>query len=256
MSGDPVFCNILNNKRAEKNAFLIPDYAMSFSGKGDYNIKYGLLNEFTFQDKSHVLWGNEEEKEQNLEGFHWNLILDLEKTRTELIEKVLFYYIPYAKLIAYKNVLSGYDDREYVLKYFLFDIKEFDNIPNERKNAINFLLLVPKYKERFKKMIYELYENDSFHCLHNTLKILAEKNYIPMLKECFINNNTLGMRTNMIIEQDFIAMDKLLHLCDENINDVIKNDELKTQLLINKHSFDYIEHISFIQSQYLLEKTL
>lgn len=259
LNSDPLLSNILNNKRTRNNPFLIPDYAFYFKPRKEIKIEgieYGFLPVLKFRNHQEVLWGNDEEKNKNIEGFHWNLIFDLETTQAELIDKALCCYIPYSKLKAYKKLLADCDDREYALKYFLFDIKEFDNIPIVRKKAIEFLLLVPEYKEKFKKLIYELYEFNSFSGLNKKLETFVKEKFVPLLEDCFINNNTLGMRTKMIIEQDFITMEKLLCLCDRNINDVIKNDELKTQFLINKYSYDYIENLSFIQSQYCLEKTL
>lgn len=134
LSDSNVVSNIVNNKRYKKNPYLLtPTYA------------FEIVKNLRFTDSYTLIWGNKIERESYFGMLFFEGMNYLLKKETELIEKSLSYYVPYAYDLAIREWKNKYGDGISLL---------FPNLKIDKDNENSLLamqLLYNHYKEEFFK---------------------------------------------------------------------------------------------------------
>lgn len=132
LSHSNVVSNIVNNKRYKKNPYLLtPTYA------------FEIVKNLRFTDSYTLIWGNKIERESYFGMLFFEGMNYLLKKETELIEKSLSYYVPYAYDLAIREWKNKYGDGISLL---------FPNLKIDKDNENSLLamqLLYNHYKEEF-----------------------------------------------------------------------------------------------------------
>ena len=132
LSDSNVVSNIVNNKRYKKNPYLLtPTYA------------FEIVKNLRFTDSYTLIWGNKIERESYFGMLFFEGMNYLLKKETELIEKSLSYYVPYAYDLAIREWKNKYGDGISLL---------FPNLKIDKDNENSLLamqLLYNHYKEEF-----------------------------------------------------------------------------------------------------------
>ena len=132
LSDSNVVSNIVNNKRYKKNPYLLtPTYA------------FEIVKNLRFTDSYTLIWGNKIERESYFGMLFFEGMNYLLKKETELIEKSLSYYVPYAYDSAIREWKNKYGDGISLL---------FPNLKIDKDNENSLLamqLLYNHYKEEF-----------------------------------------------------------------------------------------------------------
>lgn len=132
LSDSNVVSNIVNNKRYKKNPYLLtPTYA------------FEIVKNLRFTDSYTLIWGNKIERESYFGMLFFEGMNYLLKKETELIEKSLSYYVPYAYDLAIREWKNKYGDGISLL---------FPNLKIDTDNENSLLamqLLYNHYKEEF-----------------------------------------------------------------------------------------------------------
>ena len=132
LSDSNVVSNIVNNKRYKKNPYLLtPTYASE------------IVKNLRFTDSYTLIWGNKIERESYFGMLFFEGMNYLLKKETELIEKSLSYYVPYAYDLAIREWKNKYGDGISLL---------FPNLKIDKDNENSLLamqLLYNHYKEEF-----------------------------------------------------------------------------------------------------------
>ena len=132
LSDSNVVSNIVNNKRYKKNPYLLtPTYA------------FEIVKNLRFTDSYTLIWGNKIERESYFGMLFFEGMNYLLKKETELIEKSLSYYVPYAYDLAIREWKIKYGDGISLL---------FPNLKIDKDNENSLLamqLLYNHYKEEF-----------------------------------------------------------------------------------------------------------
>ena len=132
LSDSNVVSNIVNNKRYKKNPYLLtPTYA------------FEIVKNLRFTDSYTLIWGNKIERESYFGMLFFAGMNYLLKKETELIEKSLSYYVPYAYDLAIREWKNKYGDGISLL---------FPNLKIDKDNENSLLamqLLYNHYKEEF-----------------------------------------------------------------------------------------------------------
>ena len=132
LSDSNVVSNIVNNKRYKKNPYLLtPTYA------------FEIVKNLRFTDSYTLIWGNKIERESYFGMLFFEGMNYLLKKETELIEKSLSYYVPYAYDLAIREWKNKYGDGISLL---------FPNFKIDKDNENSLLamqLLYNHYKEEF-----------------------------------------------------------------------------------------------------------
>lgn len=132
LSDSNVVSNIVNNKRYKKNPYLLtPTYA------------FEIVKNLRFTDSYTLIWGNKIERESYFGMLFFEGMNYLLKKETELIEKSLSYYVPYAYNLAIREWKNKYGDGISLL---------FPNLKIDKDNENSLLamqLLYNHYKEEF-----------------------------------------------------------------------------------------------------------
>ena len=132
LSDSNVVSNIVNNKRYKKTPYLLtPTYA------------FEIVKNLRFTDSYTLIWGNKIERESYFGMLFFEGMNYLLKKETELIEKSLSYYVPYAYDLAIREWKNKYGDGISLL---------FPNLKIDKDNENSLLamqLLYNHYKEEF-----------------------------------------------------------------------------------------------------------
>ena len=130
---DPnVVSNIVNNKRYKKNPYLLtPAFA------------FEIVKNMKFTDSYTLIWGNRMERESYFGMLFFTGMNYLLKKETELIEKSLSYYVPFAYDLAIREWENRYGDGISLL-FPSFKIEK-----GNEKSLLAMQLLYKYYKEDF-----------------------------------------------------------------------------------------------------------
>ena len=130
---DPnVVSNIVNNKRYKKNPYLLtPAFA------------FEIVKNMKFTDSYTLIWGNRMERESYFGMLFFTGMNCLLKKETELIEKSLSYYVPFAYDLAIREWENRYGDGISLL-FPSFKIEK-----GNEKSLLAMQLLYKYYKEDF-----------------------------------------------------------------------------------------------------------
>lgn len=132
LSDSNVVSNIVNNKRYKKNPYLLtPTYA------------FEIVKNLRFTDSYTLIWGNKIERESYFGMLFFEGMNYLLKKETELIEKSLSYYVPYAYDLAIREWKNKYGDGISLLSPNLKIDKDNEN------SLLAMQLLYNHYKEEF-----------------------------------------------------------------------------------------------------------
>ena len=223
---DPnVVSNIVNNKRYKKNPYLLtPTYA------------FEIVKNLRFTDSYTLIWGNKIERESYFGMLFFAGMNYLLKKETELIEKSLSYYVPYAYDLAIREWKNKYGDGISLL---------FPNLKIDKDNENSLLamqLLYNHYKEEF----FERHAN-YFSNLYTTKLDKKITNFFETELLDMISNGTLFNRGKEFI--DLIL--QTLSLTAEMTIDSLPGDDSKfhPQLDFSKSVDTFIKSMIHYQEQ-------
>ena len=223
---DPnVVSNIVNNKRYKKNPYLLtPTYA------------FEIVKNLRFIDSYTLIWGNKIERESYFGMLFFDGMNYLLKKKTELIEKSLSYYVPYAYDLAIREWKNKYGDGISLL---------FPNLKIDTDNENSLLamqLLYNHYKEEF----FERHAN-YFSNLYTTKLDKKITNFFETELLDMISNGTLFNRGKEFI--DLILQN--LSLTAEMTIDSLPGDDSKfhPQLDFSKSVDTFIKSMIHYQEQ-------
>jgi hypothetical protein len=172
LSDSNVVSNIVNNKRYKKNPYLLtPTYA------------FEIVKNLRFTDSYTLIWGNKIERESYFGMLFFEGMNYLLKKETELIEKSLSYYVPYAYDLAIREWKNKYGDGISLL---------FPNLKIDKDNENSLLamqLLYNHYKEEF----FERHAN-YFNDLYTTKLDKKITNFFETELLDMVSNGTLFNR--------------------------------------------------------------
>lgn len=132
LSDPNVVSNIVNNKRYKKNPYLLtPAFA------------FEIVKNMKFTDSYTLIWGNKMERESYFGMLFFTGMNYLLKKETELIEKSLSYYVPFAYDLAIREWENRYGDGISLL-FPSFNIEK-----GNEKSLLAMQLLYNHYKEEF-----------------------------------------------------------------------------------------------------------
>ena len=132
LSDPNVISNIVNNKRYKKNPYLLtPAFA------------FEIVKNMKFTDSYTLIWGNKMERESYFGMLFFTGMNYLLKKETELIEKSLSYYVPFAYDLAIREWENRYGDGISLL-FPSFNIEK-----GNEKSLLAMQLLYNHYKEEF-----------------------------------------------------------------------------------------------------------
>ena len=200
---------------------------------------YGIVPVLKFENEIEVLWGNNNEIEDNLFDIFKLLFEMCENSRKKDkidTEYILCDYVKYAKYYSYFHLLTT--KNEILIPFVYYGIKEDDvmnNIETSKEEAI--LFLFKKLKDDF-LIIYKNFikDNNSFHYIwKEILNNLYGDKFINLLKKYSPKEESLGLRVRNIILSDF-----------KNIPSQIKNYYIKGELNTN------LQALNYASSQYIL----
>ena len=225
LSDSNVVSNIVNNKRYKKNPYLLtPTYA------------FEIVKNLRFTDSYTLIWGNKIERESYFGMLFFEGMNYLLKKETELIEKSLSYYVPYAYDLAIREWKNKYGDGISLL---------FPNLKIDKDNENSLLamhLLYNHYKEEF----FERHAN-YFSDLYTTKLDKKITNFFETELLDMISNGTLFNRGKEFF--DLILQN--LSLTAEMTIDSLPGDDSKfhPQLDFSKSVDTFIKSMIHYQEQ-------
>lgn len=225
LSDSNVVSNIVNNKRYKKNPYLLtPTYA------------FEIVKNLRFTDSYTLIWGNKIERESYFGMLFFEGMNYLLKKETELIEKSLSYYVPYAYDLAIREWKNKYGDGINLL---------FPNLKIDKDNENSLLamqLLYNHYKEEF----FERHAN-YFSDLYTTKLDKKITNFFETELLDMISNSTLFNRGKEFF--DLILQN--LSLTAEMTIDSLPGDDSKfhPQLDFSKSVDTFIKSMIHYQEQ-------
>ena len=225
LSDSNVVSNIVNNKRYKKNPYLLtPTYA------------FEIVKNLRFTDSYTLIWGNKIERESYFGMLFFEGMNYLLKKETELIEKSLSYYVPYAYDLAIREWKNKYGDGINLL---------FPNLKIDKDNKNSLLamqLLYNHYKEEF----FERHAN-YFSDLYTTKLDKKITNFFETELLDMISNSTLFNRGKEFF--DLILQN--LSLTAEMTIDSLPGDDSKfhPQLDFSKSVDTFIKSMIHYQEQ-------
>lgn len=237
-SSDPkILSSIRQNIRTPRNVFLVPDRVFTNPQNND-----GLLVKLDFHNSiQEVLWGTEEEINNNLPLIFKNVILDLLDNKLKLdfsIEDILCDFVPYAKYSTYYKIILSKDNKYPAIFYGVYEDKVIENLYSSKDRAIDFLY--SKSQNEFSKAFINFAkETTSFKNINKVFKEnFIYKSFIPLLMTHIPDETSLGIRVKNLILADLSQTAKLI------LNNDFTNDYYRQ--LINASS-EYILKLERIQ---------
>lgn len=221
----------------------------------------GIVPVLGFKDEYEVLWGTNEEFNNNLHQIFRNIISDLLDIHTydKEINNALCDYVPFAKYSTYLQLIQK--THFPVLPYYgIREDEIFFNIDSVEANAIDFLYSKPNFKKEFNEKFSKFTrphdskqeKNPKTHTIYTNLDKKIANNFvkpdlIPLLKKYAPSGDSLGLRAKNIIEHD-LSQSKDLILAHEE-NRTLSDSEYK-KALINASS-SYIVKLEEIQKSFM-----
>lgn len=243
-------CNDKSNP-LKNNPYLITPKLLN--GLDESGNACGIVPVLGFKDEYEVLWGTNEEFNNNLHQIFRNIISDLLDMHTYDIEinNVLCDYVPFAKYFTYLQLILK--THSPVIPYYgITEDEILFNIDNAEANAIDFLYSKPDFKKDFKKIFSDFIQQNKLKDKYTNIdkKItnrFVQPDLIPLLKKYAPSGDSLGLRVKNIIEHD-LAQSKDLILAHEK-NHTLSDSEYK-KALINASS-SYIVKLEEIQKSFI-----
>lgn len=234
---------IINNKSDKhKNRYLITDTVL----------KDGLLLTLDFKSESEILWGTRKDIKLYINEL-FNLLFKevIENEEKYSIDKYLLLcdYIPYAQCLGISEIIISNKQTNPKIEFIpllpLFGINEETipiNLRNLELDAIDYLY--QKCNSIFlNEFINFTEEITSFKKVDKYIEEnLILKRFLPMLKQLYPNEYSLGLRTRNIIKSDFLKLTRIYNT--KNI------DEIKLQVKLVKEDIKYISELDNLQKNH------
>ena len=213
----------------------------------------GIVPVLGFKDEYEVLWGTNEEFNNNLHQIFRNIISDLLDMHTYDIEinNVLCDYVPFAKYSTYFQLILK-TQLPVIPYYGITEDEILFNIDNAEENAIDFLYLKPDFNKNFDEIFSNfIQQNDLKTKYTNIDKKITNKfvqpHLIPLLKKYAPSGDSLGLRVKNIIEHDLSQSKDLIRAHEENRT--LSDSEYKKALI--SASSSYIVKLEEIQKSFM-----
>lgn len=195
--------NILRNKRTNNNPYLVPGKKFTNDRSKTRFVELEtpaehIASNLHFDSVTNFLWGGVDEFTRYSGEVFLYLIKDAmddaDPSDIEIIQNALSFYVPYAKCLVYKKLLSDNKNFSKVLEFDYDDNKEGEDF----LNAISRLYL--NVSDDFHKSYFDYFSDKTTIHLNNSISKFVHDEFVPMLSAYISNDRSIGKTFLPIIE--------------------------------------------------------
>lgn len=220
----------------KRNPYLIQD-----------SVRDELKEKLDFNSYQEMLWGSEEEIQDNLPALFMMIMSDLanDNQYKEIINHILCAYIPYVRYYGYYRIFFEYKpllpdfDNSYF--YELDSSELLSSIDNSFSEAVNYIYERCRYKFKDAYMDFVL-SHDSFKRWTYRFEEWIDESLMPLLKQYMPEDTSFSARILNMIEADFSKIPLLKITNDPDELEVLKSLLVSTDKYIDSLEEIYRKH--------------
>ena len=220
----------------KRNPYLIQD-----------SVRDELKEKLDFNSYQEMLWGSEEEIQDNLPALFTMIMSDLanDNQYKEIINHILCAYIPYVRYYGYYRIFFEYKpllpdfDNSYF--YELDSSELLSSIDNSFSEAVNYIYERCRYKFKDAYMDFVL-SHDSFKRWTYRFEEWIDESLMPLLKQYMPEDTSFSARILNMIESDFSKIPLLKITNDPDELEVLKSLLVSTDKYIDSLEEIYRKH--------------